>query len=187
MSAEIDWENLAASLGLLRADGERSGGDEARRAIEIIIGEDALRASVDYYIAARRGYALARSVLWQIHPWSAMSYCYEIFNGPGSIGDRRLAVELVRVVADRRALPWISEFLQDEDAQIQAWGAGVLDQLLFSYLVEPEEAEDLLKIAEQHENAAVRELMEFVRGYLDDRAKSENRGCGESDPSTDSR
>jgi hypothetical protein len=171
LRAKIDWEELASRLGLLTADGESSGSDQARRALELILGEDALRASVDYYLAYGRGSELARSVLWQLHPWSAMSYCYEIFKGPHAIETRRTAVELVRVVADRRALPWISEFLADKDADIQAWGVGVLDQLLWSELIKPEESEDLLRAAEQHANEAVRERAEFIRGFLHTRAE----------------
>ena|SRR5580658_10085010 len=167
---EIDWKNLAARLQGVDCEAGGSS-DDARRALELILGEDALRASVDHYIAAQPGYALARSVLWQLRPWSAMSYCYEIFKGPREIEDRRLAVELVRVVADRRALPWISEFLEDQDLQIQAWDIGVLDQLLWSELIEPDEAEDLLRAAGQHENEAVRERAEFIRGFLRARAE----------------
>ena len=173
MSAEIDWHKLSAELGLLRADGETGGSDDARRALELIIGEDALRASVDHYIAYRRGYELARSVLWQLRPWSAMRYCYEIFKGPQKLTVRRAAVELLRVVADRRALPWIPEFLEDSDADIQSWGIGVLDQLLFSELIWPEEAEELIKMAERHQNQLVREGAERIRGYLRTRAAAD--------------
>jgi hypothetical protein len=173
LSVKIDWEELASRLGLLTADGESSGSDQARRALELILGEDALRASVDYYLAHRRGSELARSVLWQLHPWSAMSYCYEIFKGPHAIETRRTAVELVRVVADHRALPWISEFLADKDADIQVCGVGVLDQLSWSGLIQPEAAEELLRTAEQHENEAVREVAEFIRGFLRARAETD--------------
>jgi hypothetical protein len=81
MSTEINWEELATTLGLLINNGERGSSEAARRALELLIGEDALRASVDYYIAGRRGAELARCVLWQLHPWSAMRYCYDIFKG----------------------------------------------------------------------------------------------------------
>jgi hypothetical protein len=50
---------------------------------------------------------------------------------------------------------------------------GVLDQLLWSELIEPEEAEDLLRTAEQHENEAVRERAEFIRGFLRARAETD--------------
>lgn len=114
-----------------------------------------------------------------------MCRCYEIFNGPETVEARRTAVELLRVVADRRALPWIPEFLQDDDALIQAWGAGVLGQLLWSELIEPEEAERLLIAVDQHSNEPVRERAEFIRGFLLSRAEAakahEDAGgcCGE--------
>jgi len=169
MSTEINWEELATTLGLLIKNGERGSSEAARRALELLIGEDALRASVDYYIAGRRGAELARCVLWQLHPWSAMRYCYDIFKGPRSLEDRRMAVELVRVVADCRALPWVAEFLDDEDTDIQLWGVGVLDQLLQSRLIEPEQVEDLLRMAERHQNGAVRERAEIIRSFLGSR------------------
>ena len=62
MSTEIDWQKLAGELGLLTLDGESAGSDDALRAIELILGEDTLRASVDHYVAHRPGYELARSV-----------------------------------------------------------------------------------------------------------------------------
>jgi hypothetical protein len=70
------------------------------------------------------------------------------------------------VIADRRALPWIAEFLNDRDPGIQASGIGVLDQLLWSELLEPGEAESLMKAAEQHQNEHVRERANFIRDYL---------------------
>jgi len=43
---EIDWQKLAASLRASHGiDGEVCGRDAALRALEIIVGEDALRAS----------------------------------------------------------------------------------------------------------------------------------------------
>ena len=74
-----------------------------------------------------------------------MQRCYEIFESGEALDDRRAAVELLRVVADRRALAWIPELLADEDAEIQAWGAGVLDQMIWSELIDADEAEDLLQ------------------------------------------
>jgi len=171
MSTEINWDELATTLGLLIKNGERGSSEAARRALEVLIGEDALRASVDYYIAGRSGAELARCVLWQLHPWSAMTYCYDIFKGPRSLEDRRMAVELIRVVADCRALPWVAEFLDDEDTDIQLWGVGVLDQLLQSRLIEPEQVEDLLRMAERHQNVAVRERAEFIRSFLGSRTR----------------
>src|SRR4051812_43307752 len=98
----IDWKQLGQQLGTLRVDGESGGSSEALRAIELLLGEDQLRAAVDYYVAGHRGCELARSVLWQLHPWSAMQRCYEIYRSDADVGAKVSAVELLRVVADRR-------------------------------------------------------------------------------------
>ena len=132
MTGHIDWKAIAVQLGTLRAGGESSGSEQARKAIELLLGEDNLRESVDYYISGGPGSELARSVLWLIRPWSAMKYCYDIYKSGRDIESRRMAVELLRVVADGRALGWVVEFLEDENEAIQSWGAGVLGQLICS-------------------------------------------------------
>ena len=136
-----------------------------------------MRASVDYCVEHRFACELARAVLWQLHPFSAMLRCYEIFKSSESCESRRAAVELLRVVADGRAVTWISEFLEDEDALVQVWGIGVLDQLLWSNLIETESAEMLLRTAEQHRNHSVREQAAFIRSYLDSRPGGSESGC----------
>ena len=177
MHEQIDWAKLGAEIGLKASYGEYGcGSDDARRALECIVGEDVLRASVDYYVEHRFGCELARAVLWQLHPFSAMLRCYEIFKSSESCESRRAAVELLRVVADGRAMAWISEFLEDEDALVQVWGIGVLDQLLGSNLIETESAEMLLRTAEQRRNRSVREQAAFIRSYLDSRPGGSESG-----------
>src|SRR5215475_14494074 len=83
-----------------------------------------------------------------------MARCRELAALSNESETRRSAVELLRVVADRRFLPWVSEFLDDKDAHVQSWGIGVLDQLLWSELIESEEAEEVLERAAHHENGA---------------------------------
>src|SRR5688572_24143069 len=130
MEDNIDWKALAVRLGTLSEGGESGGSNYAREAIELLLGEDNLRESVDYYISGAPGSELARSVLWLIRPWSAMRYCYEIYKSEADIETRRMAVELLRVVADKRALSWVVEFLGDEDSGIQTWGVEMLEQLI---------------------------------------------------------
>lgn len=172
MALEIDWNQLTSALRLSTPERKAQGSEAARGALEMILGEEAVRAAVDYYVAVKPGYELARSVLWLLRPWSAMARCHELAAPSNEIETRRSAVELLGVVADRHALPWVSEFLDDGDPQVQGWGIGVLDQLLFSDLIEPAEAEETLEKAERHENAAVREQAEFIRSFLRDRAEN---------------
>ena len=170
MSKVVDWEALARQLGAFENGGGYSS-TMAKQAIEILLGEEIFQSAVDYYISFQPGYELARFVLWQIRPWSAMKHCYDIYKSEEDIEDKRMAVELLRVVGDRRALEWVGEFLNDPDAGIQLWGVGLLDQLLWSNLVEPKEAKIFLKRAKNHTNPQVRETAKFVRKYLKNRKK----------------
>lgn len=169
MAAPINWEELARHLDLLRPNGECGSSKSALRAIELLLGEENLRATVDYYITHGPGSELARNVLWQLRPWSAMQRCYEIYRSDVDVETRCSAVELLRVVADRRALPWVHEFLNDTHQGIQIWGAGLLDQLLWSELVQPEECVELLEEMSRHPTAGVREKAEWICSFLRER------------------
>ena len=96
---------------------------------------------------------------------------YEIFKGPETVENRRTAIELLRVGGGSQSITLDPRVLRGR-RRFQAWGAGVLDQLLWSEWVEQEEAEELLRTAEQHSNQSVRECAEFVRGYLRSRAEA---------------
>ena len=138
----------------------------ARVALEEIAGEDVFRSAVDHYVSRAPGSELARHILWLVRPWSAMQQCHEIYMHHSDVETRRAAVELMRVVADRRALPWIATYLGDDDPQIQYWAAGIVDQLLFSNLVEAEECDSLLRAMAEHPHEGVRKQHAFVMNYL---------------------
>lgn len=174
MKEQINWKELAIQVGSITENGETSGNQFALKALEVLLGENNLRLAVDYYITGRPGSELARSVLWELRPSSAILYCYDIYKSDLPVEVRRSAVELLRVVADKRAVSWVEEFLKDDDAEIQRWGFGVLDQLLWSYLVEPEEVEFLLHEGETHPNIQVRERAEFIRSFLKDRLSDDD-------------
>ncbi len=167
----IDWGRLAQDLQTIRyatAEGhsEYGGSDLARRALERIVGSERLAETVDYYVSGRPGFELARSVLWMLRPWSAMLRCRTLFDSDSDTTRRRAAVELLRVVADRRVIPWVADFLADPDPEIQAWGIGIVDQLVFSNLVEEEDCSRVLDEAERHRDPRVREAAAQIRGQL---------------------
>jgi hypothetical protein len=172
-AARIDWEGLARRLGSLSDDGERGGTDLAQQALEQILGEAEVRAAVDYYVSGRRGFELARSVLGLLRPWSAMQRCYEVFRTDPDPESRRSAVELLRAVADRRALAWVPEFLRDSDEGVQTWGAGVVDQLLWSGLVEEENCQTILEMMSGHPNPGVQRYYCLIRESLDSHRSAE--------------
>jgi hypothetical protein len=166
MNASIDWTQLARQLGLLRENGESSGSDAAMRALELLLGEDNLRAAVDHFVSFQPGSELVRSVLWMLHPWSAMQRCYEIYRSDAEIEQRRNAIFLLRFIADRRALSWAQEFLDDPDSSIQNCGANMVDQLLWASLVEPEDCAELLEKMARHPNTSVQETFAWIRSSL---------------------
>lgn len=102
-----------------------------------------------------------------------MQRCYSIYKTADDPEERIAAIDLLRVVADGHALPWIPEFLADAEPGIQVWGAGVLDQLLISDLIDVESCNDLLSQLEIHPNEQVRSTHAFIQEYLDARL---NRG-----------
>lgn len=160
--AWVDWAGMAERLGAV----DRSGTSFALRALEEIVGKDVFRSAVEHYVSGGRGGELARSVLWHCRPWSAMQRCQELYASDADLDVRRSAVELLRVVADQRALAWIAPYLEDPDPHIQLWGAGVLDQLLWSNLVNVDDCKLLLQAMEIHPNEGVRERHAFVMRYL---------------------
>ena len=100
-----NWENIAIELGAIGENGDEcSSSTMAREAIEIILGKDNLKEAVRYYVAHKPGKELLREVLWQLHPYSAMEECYRIFKESNDLDEKIDAVELLRVVADKRAL-----------------------------------------------------------------------------------
>lgn len=171
MTKAIDWAALSKSLNLLEEDGpsgwqESSNSEVAREAIAKVMGRESIRSAVDFYISHMPGSELARSVLWLLRPWPAMERCYEIFESSEEPSNRQSAVELLRVVADRRVLNWIPEFLSDSDEAIQAWGIGVIDQLAWSNLINAEEALSFVELYQDHRNPEVRKTIVFIKQYL---------------------
>jgi hypothetical protein len=168
----IDWEALAGRIGV----DPNSGGDHiARRAIAALLGDQALRDAVEWYVDGRPAFEHARSVLWLLQPDAARARCMEIYRTDPDPDRRHLAVELLRVLAISEDLPLVGEFLADDDPEIQIWGIGVLDQLLFSGAVDADDAEPFLRVAEHHANPKVRDMYSYLREYLD-APQGESRG-----------
>jgi hypothetical protein len=167
----IDWNALTAELKTVQqipagARAESGGSGLARAALEQILGTQALRDAVDFYVHLDRGSELVRSVLSLIRPWSAMQRCHELFVTDSKLEHRRSAVELLRVICDRRALPWVTQYLDDPDSTIRAWGVGVLGQLLLSGLAIEDECSELIALAKAHRDSYVREKIAEVQAQL---------------------
>ena len=171
-----DWKALARDLGCIDDDGqESSSSDKAKQAIEILLGEDFLKSAVRYYMSKGAGSELLRGVLWQLHPYSAMEECYLIFNTTDDVQTKRDAIELLRVVADRRVLEWVPEFLSHDDNGVQNWGIGVIDQLVFSELCDEKEVAEIIDGALSHKNEYVQEKARDIKSALAARVHAKSK------------
>lgn len=160
---QINWLSLSKSLGVKQGV---VGTAEAKKAIASLIGNGKLNGAVDCYVKGKPGCELARSVLWLLQPPSAMERCYELFKKSQNIEVRRSAVELLRVLADRRALKWIPGFLRDPDPAIQLHGSRILDQLLWSKVIGAKEAKSLIGKCAVHPAKSVRDVAAVIKKYL---------------------
>jgi hypothetical protein len=167
LSRMIDWTKLPIDIGSISESGERGGTHFAQRALEEIIGEQNIRNGVDHVLEGRPGAELAMNVLRQISSLKALEMAYEEYKT--SSGQRAAsAVWLIKHICHPRSKEWIDGFLLD--GNVAGWGVGVLDQLLWTHSVEPEDVEHLIALAERHEIENVREQAAFIRRYL--RARS---------------
>jgi hypothetical protein len=160
--APIDWPGL--EWALITTEGARDrdycfdhgGATFASDAIARLLGRTAMRDAVD--VSVRDGSLLVRRELALLHPWPAMERCHEIFDSDAPLDQRRSAVELLNVVADHRALPWIPLYLADPDPMIRQWGLRIVDELLGERRIDPQDAAELLAAARDHGDPDVRDV-----------------------------
>lgn len=166
MNTSIDWKYIGEKIGV-KNDGP-VGSDDAKKALDLIIGPDNLRAAVDHYVYQKEQSELVRNVLWYLHSEVAMNRCYELYRNNDDLEVRRSAVELLRVVSDQRGVKWVQEFLEDPDEGIQNLGVSMLDQLIWGGGLDHDDpdAKRLLLICHNHTNNHVREQYEFIQSYL---------------------
>ncbi|MEM1008664.1 MAG: hypothetical protein AAGJ35_06625 [Myxococcota bacterium] len=161
----VDWAELAQSIDMKKICSTRFG----NQAIASLLGEALLVEAVNAYVHDEPETELARQVLWNLRPHCAMLRCLEIYQYDPDLPHKINAVELLRVVADKSVLPWVEKFLAHEDESIQLWGAGVVDQLLWSEYATFEDCEHILEIMKHHPNQGVRGRWEFIKQFLFDR------------------
>jgi hypothetical protein len=177
----IDWRGIAEALGTITwTDSGRSEQGGTRLACEAlvkIIGDEALRDAVDFYVSGQPGNELARSILWLLSPPAAMERCREIFRTSDDAQEQSDAIGLLQVVADRRVLDWIPEFQASENPGVRTWAVGILDQLLIMKdAITQDETRPLLECALADPHEAVRARAQQVLDAAADKARYDISG-----------
>jgi hypothetical protein len=110
---EIDWTALARELGTISETehgwNESGGHDVGQRAIVRMLGPHVAMSAVRAYVDGERGCELARSVLLVLRAPEAADDAWRIFRESTCDDERERAIELLRALADPRALPWYDE------------------------------------------------------------------------------
>ena len=171
MTGAVDWTALAERLGTITwTEGGRSelGGTRvARKALAELLGEELLVSAVEHYLRHEPGDETARSVLLELKPPTAMDRCLAVFESDPDIDRVRTAVELLRWVADQRALAWYPSIMAHEDEIVRAWGTRLIDQLWMSGELEAEDAMPYLMSALSDGSEIVRSNAEQVVEMLE--------------------
>lgn len=166
-----DWTTLATNLGSIQEDGSERGGDDyAMQALEQILGDEWIENTVDHIISSRQGSELAMNCLRYIGSTRATKYAYKIYQS--STGEKASqAVWLIKHIANPISADWIEEFLSDRN--VMHLGLGVLDQLIWTNrLLDSERIASLLKLAYDYSEGQLRDHVNFIKNYLDERGKS---------------
>ena len=163
----LDWTRLAVEVESIQPSGERGGTLFAQRALACLIGTENIAGAVEHVLVFAPGSELAMNVLRHLSSQEAAEMAYRAHREGGSERAAR-AVWLIKHIANPCALPWIEGFLRDDN--VAGWGIGVLDQLIWTRAIDPEEPAimPLLEFAERHSNENVREQAANIRAYLDE-------------------
>jgi HEAT repeat protein len=135
--------------------------------LEILIGEDNIRSSIDYFISLSPGAFTAEMVLKIIRSEVAMNRCLEIYKSEPGTDRACSAVFLLGCMADAKALRWVWEFLADSNEAVRLNGLRVLQNILYGPLDDDdiETAKELFNIAASDPDPAVRKRASDIRKH----------------------
>jgi hypothetical protein len=137
--------------------------------LEILIGEENLRYSVDHFISLEPGAFTAEMVLKIIGSEIAMNRCYEIYKTEPDTYRACSAVFLLGSMADYRApLSWVREFLEDSSEAVRLNGLRVLQNILYGPsgdYADIATAKELIDRAELDSEPTVRERAAQIRQH----------------------
>lgn len=153
----IDWEQIAVMTGSLQDGSEHGDAVNALRALEILLGENALREAADHYISGAPGGELIRSILMLLRPKSVMEYCFHLYHNSEELQVRRNAIELLSGIADESTLKWVNELFDDPDLEIVTHSICLLDRLITLKFIRPKQAVPAIAKLAWHADPEVRE------------------------------
>ena len=170
-----DWKKIGIEIGSITENFEIGGTEYAKLAFENILGEKWIKGTVEKAISNEIGAELAMNCLRLISSKLASDYAYSIYKPDINPERKNMAVWLIKHLAVNKSYDWIEEFLNDKN--VAGWGIGVLDQLLWTEKIDYEDEKNridyLLNLAVKNSNGELKENVDFINGYLRERAEME--------------
>ena len=154
-----DWKKVGIKIGVLTHNDVLDKGvstEDAKKALETILGEEWIQETVNTVITENLGTELALNCLKHLSSERAVNYAYSIYKSDPDLECKRMAVWLIKHLSVKKSYNWIEEFLNDKN--VIGWGIGVLDQLLWSEEIYSEDNKEriayLFQLAIDNSNGA---------------------------------
>jgi hypothetical protein len=173
---DINWAELAETAGIVTkytATGGSStnqGSEEARRALEWLLGDNNIRHGVQLWLEGRQGEQAAASAVWSVlmyirsHKASKVAFeAYQAAKKEGNSDTAALAVLLISDICHPAALNWVEEFLAYGPTSNA--GLRLVDQALFQGVIYPDDSrlERWLSTAESNPDEYMQEAAHRIR------------------------
>lgn len=173
-----DWKRIGIKIGILTEEDTFDKGcstKDAKKALEIILGKEWIKQSVDIALTIEPGAELAMSSLKLLSSELAVDYAYSIYKSDTDPERKRMAVWLIKHLAIEKSYQWVEEFLNDKN--VIGWGLDVLDQLLWREVIYYEDVSEkvnhLFELAIKNSNGGLEESVDFIKEYLQERLERE--------------
>jgi hypothetical protein len=159
----INWESLAnETVGTMGDQNCLDGAALSARALEVILGEDFFRDAVEVVLKEGEESELARCILKTIRSTIAMKYCYEIFKTSDDVDRSISALALIRWIANSGVIQWIPELLSSSEPDVQNCAVAIIDQMLWSHILDYDNLKPMLVSSLSHPREYVRERIKLL-------------------------
>jgi len=155
---KLNWSQISEDIFGSEENGRIHDMEQARSVLAKLIGKADIENAVLVYMRGSKESELARNLLRLISSPDAMTFCKHIVDSPQTYKpiERQLAVELLRDIGDESILPWIDEFMTDDDPLVQIWAASGVMNLYYRKMVNEEALEKYCAIFGSHKLGQVR-------------------------------
>lgn len=170
----MNWDELYERL-TSEFNIQKMGTDPVKKALEIILGDDWIKETVEKVIAYDgQSSELAMNCLMHISSLRAAEIAYLIYKTDESQDRRRMSVWLIKQLALIESYEWVEEFLNNKE--VIGWGIGLLDQLLFWEVIDYEEEREridfLLELSIKNSDGGLKENVDYIKNYLAEREEN---------------